>query len=233
MISDNGWDTHCIWEHSQVVHDLYARRCRLEAEEMTCAAQAAELLSSRIQPGDTVLDVGCGSGYFFHSLKNRGIPVEYYGIDAAPTLIEIGQRYLPEHGLPADRLKCIRIEDLGGTIDHVICMNVLSNIDNYHRPLERILSLAQKSVILRESLSEFTEYNYVKDKYLDADVDLSVHVNTYSRFEIANFMEQRGFDPHFVVDQRTGGQPEMVIDYPHYWQFLEARRVALAIQEAA
>jgi hypothetical protein len=60
-----------------------------------------------------------------------------------------------------------------------------------------------------------------------------VHVNTYSRVEVSNFMEQRGFEPHFVVDRRTGGQPELVIDYPHYWQFVEAKRVSVAVQEAA
>lgn len=233
MISGDGWNAHCIWEHSQIVHDLYARRCRLEAEEMTCAAQAAELLADRIEPGDSVLDVGCGSGYFFHSLRKRELPVEYFGIDAAPTLIEIGQRTLREFGLNADRLRCLRIEDLAGQVDHVVCMNVLSNIDNYHRPLERILELARKSTILRESIAEQSQYQYVKDKYLDEDVDLWVHVNTYGRSEVEEFIRQRGFDVRFITDRRTGGEPEMVIDYPHHWQFLEAKRSAVVGREAA
>src|SRR5687767_4907790 len=104
MISDKGWNEYSIWEHSASVRELYARRCRLEAEEMTCAAQAIELLKPLIEPGDTLLDVGCGSGYFFHSLKSRDVPVEYSGIDASGTLIAIGQRHMPAHGLPSDRL---------------------------------------------------------------------------------------------------------------------------------
>ena len=92
MIGDSGWLKYNIWEHSRTVRELYARRCRGEVEEMTCAAQAAELLAERVQPGDTVLDVGCGSGYFFHSLKNRNVPVDYIGIDGAPSLIDIGRR---------------------------------------------------------------------------------------------------------------------------------------------
>src|SRR5438128_6884309 len=110
MIHNGGWEKYCIWEHSANVRELYARRCRLEEEEMTCAAQAAELLAPRVSPGDTLLDVGCGSGYFFHSLKKRGIEVEYHGIDAAPSLIETGHKYMPAFGLPPERLQVMRIE---------------------------------------------------------------------------------------------------------------------------
>ncbi|MBM3459072.1 MAG: methyltransferase, partial [Armatimonadetes bacterium] len=143
MIQGDGYLRYSIWEHSATVRDLYERRCRLEAEEMDCAAQAAELLQPRVLPGDTLLDVGCGSGYFYHSLRSRGIPAEYSGIDSAPTLVEIGRRVLPEYGLPPERLQVLRIEDLHAEVDHVLCMNVLSNLDNYHRPLERLLQAAR------------------------------------------------------------------------------------------
>src|SRR5690606_31448414 len=138
-ISTAGWHKYCIWENSDTVADLYARRCCLEAEEMTCSAQAAELLAPHITAGDQLLDVGCGSGYFFHSLKSRLPQVEYWGLDAAENLIDIGQSILPDHGLPAERLIHGRIEDLNAEVDHVMCVNVLSNIDNFHRPLERML----------------------------------------------------------------------------------------------
>ena len=104
MIRSDGYSRYNIWEHSTTVKELYARRCRLEAEEMTCHAQAAELLAPGIRQGDTLLDAGCGSGYFYHSLKKRGLAVEYFGIDATRALIEIGRKIMPAYGLPADRL---------------------------------------------------------------------------------------------------------------------------------
>jgi len=227
MIRDDGYGRYSIWEHSAIIRELYARRCRLEAEEMTCAAQAAELLQPHVAPGDALLDAGCGSGYFYHSLRTRRIPVEYFGIDASATLIAIGQRYLPEFGLPAANLRVLRIDDLDGAVDHVVCMNVLSNLDNYHRPLERFLRCARKTVVLRESLAERARYAYVRDKYLDPGAELNVHVNTYCRAEVAEFIRSYGFEPRFVTDRRTQGRPELVIDHEHYWTFVVGVKTAL------
>jgi len=224
VINGNGWLKYCIWEHSSTVKDLYAKRCRLEVEEMTCAAQGAELLAPHVAPGDTLLDAGCGSGYFFHSLCKRAIPVEYFGIDAAPSLIEIGRKFLPQFGLPAERLQVMRIEDLDGDVDHVVCMNVLSNLDNYHRPLERLLRCARKTVILRESARERAEYAYVSDKYLDDGVDLKVYVNAYPIRELTAFIQSYGFKVTQILDRHTDGKPQSVIDYPHYWTFFLAVR---------
>jgi len=224
VIQDDGWERYSIWEHSSTVRDLYTRRCRLEVEEMTAHAQAADLLAPLVAEGDTLLDAGCGSGYFFHSLRKRGLPVEYHGIDASPTLIEIGRRELDAHGLPPERLRVLRIEDLAGEADHVVCINVLSNLDNYHRPLERLLNVARKSVILRESIAERSDYRYVRDEYLDEGVDLWVHVNAYARADVASFVESRGYSVRYVEDIHSGGQPELVIDHPHHWTFLVAER---------
>lgn len=219
-----GWQKFSIWDHSETVRVLYEKRCNLEAEEMTAHRQAALLLKPLAAESDLLLDAGCGSGYFFHSLRRHGVPVEYHGLDASLTLVEIGRRCMPAHGLADTRLMLGRIEDLDWQFDHVVCMNVLSNIDNYHRPLERLLKCARKTVVLRESLAEHGDSKYVVDKYLDGGVPLKVYVNTYPVDEVISFIESYGFAVRQVQDERSGGRPEMVIDYPHYWKFLVAER---------
>jgi hypothetical protein len=101
---------------------------------------------------------------------------------------------------------------------------VLSNTDNYHKPLERMLKVSQKTVLLRESIKEKSEYSYVMDHYLDNGVDLKVHVNHYGKDELINFISSYGYEVEVVTDLRTGGRPEMVIDHPHYWTFLLAKK---------
>lgn len=224
MISDDGWARFYTWERSASLRDLYARRCRREAEEMAAHRQAASLLAPHVVAGDTVLDIGCGSGYFYHSLRYRDLPVEYYGIDASPSLLEIGRQIMPEYGLSADRLIEMRIDDLNADVDHVVCINVLSNIDNFHRPLERMLVAARKTVILRESIADFSRYSYVEDRYLDPGVDLKVHVNTYDRADVRRFMEDYGFEVRMHVDEHSRGEPQDVIGHAHWWTFVEAVR---------
>jgi len=191
---------------------------------MTCHQQALELLTPQMEKGDTLLDVGCGSGYFYHSLRKKNVPVVYFGIDAAASLIKIGKKVLPPYGLPAENLQWMRIEDLNESFDHIVCINVLTYLDNYQRYLERMLKCARKTVILRESIKEIPEYLYVVDKYLDEGVELKVHVNAYPRMELQAFIESYGFSVEFAEDRFAGGKPQMVIDYPHYWLFLVARK---------
>lgn len=224
MIRDDGWTRWSIWEHSATVAQLYRARCRREAVEMTSHAQAAELLAPRIADGDVVLDAGCGAGYFFHALRARAPGARYVGIDAAPSLIEIGREELPAHGLDASALRVLRLEDLDGEVDHAVCINVLSNLDNVYRPLERLLACARKTVILRESIGETAEYRYVRDEFLDEGVDLRVHVNRYAEPDLTALAESAGYRVRYVADRHTGGQPELVIGYPHHWTFFVAER---------
>jgi hypothetical protein len=41
---------------------------------------------------------------------------------------------------------------------------------------------------------------------------------------VAAFCIERGFDVCFETDLHSGGRPEMVIGYPHYWEFMVAVR---------
>lgn len=223
-IRDDGWAAHNIWQHSASVRDLYTARARDEAEEMDCLAQAAELLTPLARPGDSVIDAGCGSGYFFHSLRKRDLALDYHGFDATAEFIEIGRRELVPFGLPPERLQKLRLEDFQGSADHLLCINLLSNLDNYHRPLERLLKATRRSLILRESIKNGADYRYVRDAYLDPGVALSVHVNAYDRRDLTAFIEARGFAVTEVIDRRSGGSPENVIGYPHWWSFLVATR---------
>jgi len=226
VVLADGWSANNIWDHSAAVRELYLRRARDEAEEMTCAGQAAELLRGLAEPEDSVLDVGCGSGHFYHALRRRNIRVVYHGLDATAAFIEIARRELPAFGLPGDRMHAMRIEDFRGSADHVVCMNVLSNLDNFHRPLERMLRAARKSVILRESIKDGTVTTYVRDDFLDPGIELKVYVNAYDRGEVTQFIRANGFGVEEVVDARSAGKPEQVIGYPHYWTFLVARRAS-------
>lgn len=224
MLSFANAEQSNIWSHSEHVADLYRRRARNEDPEMDCAAQAAELLVSISSPGDSVLDAGAGAGWFLHSIRKRNLDLEYWAFDSTSAFVEIAHEELVRFGQPAQQIQLGMIEHVEGSFDHVVCMNVLSNIPNWHVPLDRLAARARKSLIIRESLGSTSHYSLVRDDYLDEGVDLNVHVNRYSVDEVSAFLRDRGFSVQAVPDERTRGVPELVIDYPHYWTFILARK---------
>jgi len=94
------------WANDRGTLELYRRRCRREAEEMTCAAQAAEILAPLVEPGETLLDAGCGGGYYLWSLRDRGIDVEYHGLDFTPEMVGLAREEVaPAAGLDPERFR--------------------------------------------------------------------------------------------------------------------------------
>jgi len=219
MIGLSGWDRHNTWAFAPAVLESYRARLRGEVEEPVYLAQATELVEPLVTPGCTLLDAGCGVGQFYGSLLRRGIEVDYQGIDATRLFIDAGKQDFMGMGLDPERLLCGRIEDLSGMADLVVCLNVLSNIDNFHRPLERLLSVAGRAVLIRDSLGDTAEYKYVTDHYLDASSDMRVHVNRYARNDIKELAATLGFRTTFIKDRYSDGKPTLVIDEPHYWTF--------------
>lgn len=213
-----------IWEHSAQVRELYSRRAKGQ-NEMDAAAQAAEILAPFIQPGQTLLDAGCGSGYYYWSFLHRGLRVEYYGIDYSPSLIDIGQKFLPLAGLPPERLRVMAIEDLEETYDIVLCFNALSWCPDFRQPLDRLCHAARKYLLIRDNLSTRTIYRWETDGYLDAGYNhLKAYWNIYAENEVTDFISSHGFEVTPIIDRRTNGQMELVVGKPYYWKLLLGRR---------
>ncbi len=216
------------WANDSRTLALYRRRCRREAEEMTCAAQVATLLAPLVTPGETLLDAGCGGGYYYWSLVKRNVPVEYYGLDYTPAMIDLARTEMcPRTGLPAERFILGAIENLARPFDTVICFNVLTNSPHYALPLERLLLCTRKRLVLRESLGNELVIRYTPDPYLDAGKrHIRVYHNTYPLHEVIAFIESYGFRVTRIPDRRTQDGVEMVVDIPHYWRILLGERLS-------
>jgi SAM-dependent methyltransferase len=215
------------WANDRNTLELYRRRCRKEAEEMTCAAQAAEVLGRLAEPGESLLDAGCGGGYYWWSFADRGVEVDWHAVDYTPEMIEVARSELaPRAGLEPERFRLAAIEDLDEErYDNVLCFNVLTNSPHYALPLERLLRVAGRRVLLRESLGDELIVRYTPDPYLDEGKrHLRVYHNTYPIDEVQAFMEEHGFRVTRIRDERTGDGTELVVDIPHQWRILLGER---------
>lgn len=81
---------HSIWQHGYQVQALYWEN--REVQQLRFEV----LLDCGIKSGDSILDVGCGFADFYHFLTQRGLSVDYTGIDLSPDMIESAQAQAPQ-----------------------------------------------------------------------------------------------------------------------------------------
>ncbi|HZN38490.1 MAG TPA: class I SAM-dependent methyltransferase [Planctomycetota bacterium] len=75
MGSDGSYAQFYTDQNTQLTHDFIARRARVE-----------ELLERHIREGQSVLDIGCGTGPMVEFLCNRGLI--YHGVDVAQSMLD-------------------------------------------------------------------------------------------------------------------------------------------------
>lgn len=215
------------WANDAKTLELYRRRCRQEAVEMTCAAQAAEILAEKVTPGETLLDAGCGGGYYYWSLLKRNVPITYYGMDYTREMIELARAEMcARTNLSPERFILDSIENLDREFDNIICFNVLTNSPHYALPLERLLACARKRILIRESLGDELIIRYTPDPYLDeGERQIRVYHNMYQIKEVISFIKEHTFEVTQIRDERTRDGVEIVCDIPHQWRIILGERI--------
>lgn len=213
-----------VWEATSSAVDDFTRRARGEVE-FTYARQTAAVLAPFIAPGTTLLDAGCGTGHLFHALNRRGLPVEYFGIDVSPRFIEIGQREMAGAGLAPDRLRVQDIAQIERSYDIVVCLNTLCFLPDYRVYLDRLCQATDRVLLIRASLADATNVQYVVDGVVDPPhQDMKLYFNTYAIAEVTAFIGRQGFTVRHLKDEYTQDGPETVVGKTLYRKMLLCER---------
>lgn len=104
--------------------------------------------------GNSILDVGCGKGYFLDIIKNK---FKFKGIEINRKKVEyLNKKFKGKNFLLADINNNLDFKD--NEFDTVTCLEVLEHLDNPQKALEELIRVARKRIILSVPYNQKIDY---------------------------------------------------------------------------
>lgn len=149
-----------IWERlwgEQAYGKLMRRRALGKEPEMEQVKQLVKLVRKVYEPGMKVLDVGCGVGHFYPSLKKIDPNVTYHGVDISKHYVELAKDvFAGEENFEVSRGDIFNLKLKNNSYDIVICYMVLPFIPDYQKAVKEIMRITKRHVFIRLLLSDYT-----------------------------------------------------------------------------
>jgi SAM-dependent methyltransferase len=131
--------------------DLFFARATGELPEMESSKAAARRIAALAHPGDSLLDVGCGGGHYYRSLKAY-VPVSlrYTGLDSTLYYIDRAREaFASETSVRFVLGDVFAIDFPDRAFDLVMCNNVLPHLPSIARPLGELCRVARRRLLIR------------------------------------------------------------------------------------
>lgn len=131
--------------------DLFFKRATGEAPEMESSKAAAKRMSGHVKADDHVLDVGCGVGHYYLSLrKTIQLPLHYTGIDATPYYVKRAREaFAGDSSSEFVDGDIFNLPFNDATFDVVMCNNVLLHLPSIAKPLAELCRVAKRHILIR------------------------------------------------------------------------------------
>jgi SAM-dependent methyltransferase len=131
--------------------DVFFARATGVLPEMESSKAAARRIAAMARAGDRLLDVGCGVGHYYRSLKAHvPLSLHYTGLDATAYYIDRArQAFASETNVRFVVGDAFAIDFPDRSFDLVMCNNVLLHLPSIGQPLRELCRVAQRSVLIR------------------------------------------------------------------------------------
>ena len=145
-----------IWDNDKAYGERFFDRIKGELPEMESSKALAKILKKQIFENDNVLDVGCGCGHYLKSLLSEiDVPFKYTGVDATNYYIELAKKAWNDcsnASFYTGDIFDLPFDD--NSYDLVYCCNVFLHLPSIKKPLEELIRVSKKTVVLRSLFSD-------------------------------------------------------------------------------
>lgn len=184
-----------IWEKlwsEKEYGELMKRRALGQEPEMEQIKQLTKLVRKVYRPGMKVLDVGCGVGHFYPSLKKIDKNISYVGVDVSERYLKLARRiFAGEKNVKLGKEDIFDMKFKDGSFDIVICYMVLPFIPNWRNAVKELVRVTKKHLFIRLLLSDYTYIIQIYKKGHAEDAPYEYY-NIYSEKEFVDQLKASG-----------------------------------------
>jgi ubiquinone/menaquinone biosynthesis C-methylase UbiE len=184
-----------IWEQlwsEKEYGELMKRRALGQEPEMEQIKQLTKLVRGVYKPGMKVLDVGCGAGHFYPSLRKIDKNISYVGVDISENYLKLARKiFAGEKNVKIGKEDIFGLKFKDGSFDIVICYMVLPFIPNWRKAVKELVRVTKRHLFIRLLLSDFT---YIVKIYKKRHAENAPYeyYNIYSEKEFVNQLKAAG-----------------------------------------
>lgn len=139
---------------------IFAKRAKGTLPEMESSKAVAQILDKWIRNDDKILDVGCGVGHYYVSLKNKiKKNFQYFGLDIKEDYIKEAKKIFKNQS--SVHFKKGDIYDLpfkNNFFEIVMFNNTLENLPSIDKPIKELLRVTKNYLLLRVLVDERSFY---------------------------------------------------------------------------
>ncbi|MBU2494636.1 MAG: methyltransferase domain-containing protein [Bacteroidetes bacterium] len=209
-----------VWDKDKEYGDLFYKRAIGELPEMESSKSLAKKVNEIIQENDRILDVGCGAGHYLRSLdKIIKTNFSYTGIDQTAYYIERAKEAFSlkvnsnslrsKTDFKVGDIFNIPVDD--NKSDIVICNNVFLHLPSIQKPLEELIRVSKKYIIIRTLIgaSSFRIKQVEQPESYDLNGEpINYHYyNIYSEGYIQELLENISFKMDFSFEDDLDYDP--------------------------
>ena len=168
-----------IWEHCDSYGEFLYNRSIGEIEEMEASKVLCDILKPIYKPGMKVLDVGCATGHYLRSFRNRlDKDIYYTGVDNTPSYISKAEKAFSGARFFVEDIHSINFRD--NSFDIVVCNNLIMHLPPPPiKAITELIRVSSKYTVIRTPVGK---RNYiireVKDHYDDLDIEDKKNLTT-------------------------------------------------------